>query len=78
MRKPVFVVSDQVRHKTGCPATENGKRLEILDLGSRGILLSMYQNQRCCSVVRYNRRSAPLFLQVQMADFLRTVHKPYP
>ena len=27
--KPVFGVSHQVRHKLGCPATEDGSRLEI-------------------------------------------------
>ena len=41
VRKPVFGVSDQVRHKPGCTATEDGYRLEISDLGSRGIVLSM-------------------------------------
>ena len=40
VRKPVFGVSDQVRHKPGCAATENGQRLEISDLG-RGIVLSV-------------------------------------
>ena len=42
-RKPVFGVSYQVRHKTGCTITEDGltKRLKILDLGSRGVALSM-------------------------------------
>ena len=39
--KPVFGVSDQVRHKPGCTATEDGWRLEISDLGSRGIVLSV-------------------------------------
>ena len=39
MRKPVFGVSDQVPHKPGCTATEDGQRLQILDLGSRGIVL---------------------------------------
>ena len=34
MRKPVFGVSDQVPHKPGCTATEDGYRLEISDLGS--------------------------------------------
>ena len=34
MRKPVFVVSDQVQHKPGCSATEDGKRLEISNLGT--------------------------------------------
>ena len=37
MRKPVFGVSDQVRHKPGCTTTEDAERLEISDLGSRGI-----------------------------------------
>ena len=39
VRKPVFGVSDQVRHKPGCTATKDGMRLEISDLGSRGIVL---------------------------------------
>ena len=39
VRKPVFGVSDQVRYKPGCTATEDGQRLEISDLGSRGIVL---------------------------------------
>ena len=33
--KPVFRVSDQVRHKPGCTATGNGYMLEISDLESR-------------------------------------------
>ena len=41
VRKPVFGVSDQVRHKPGCTATEDGKRLDILYIDSRGIVLSM-------------------------------------
>ena len=41
LRKPVFGVSDQVRHKSGCIATEDGYMLEISDLGSRGIVLSI-------------------------------------
>ena len=36
----VFGVSDKVRHKQGCKATKDGLRLEISDLGSRGIALS--------------------------------------
>ena len=39
--KTNILVSDQVRHKPGCTATEDGKRLEISDLGRRGIVLSM-------------------------------------
>ena len=41
MTKPVFGVSDKVRHKLGCAVTEYGERLESSDLGSRGIVLSM-------------------------------------
>ena len=40
-RKPVFGVTDQVRHKPGCTAIEYGYRLENSDLGSRGIVPSM-------------------------------------
>ena len=36
MRKPVFHVSDQVRHKPGCTTTEDGWRLEISELVSMG------------------------------------------
>ena len=35
------LVSDMVRHKPGCTATEDGSRLEISDLESRGIVLSV-------------------------------------
>ena len=41
MKKPVIGVSDQVRQKPGCTTTEDGYKLEISDLGSRGIVLSM-------------------------------------
>ena len=41
MRKPVFRVSDQILHKPGFTATENGYRLEISYLEGRGIVLSM-------------------------------------
>ena len=41
VRKPAFGVSDMVPHKLGCTASEDGWRLEISDLESRGIVLSM-------------------------------------
>ena len=41
VRKLVFGVSDQVSHKPGCTATEDSQKLEILYLGSRGIVLAM-------------------------------------
>ena len=42
VRKPVFGVSDLVRHKPGCTATEDGYRLEVSDVGSRGIVYSIH------------------------------------
>ena len=42
MRKMVFGVSDQVRHKPGCTAIQDGWRLEISDLDRGGIVLSVY------------------------------------
>ena len=42
MRKPVLGICGQVWCKSGCTATEDGKRLEILDLGTKGIALSMW------------------------------------
>ena len=41
VRKPNNLGSDQVRHKPGCTVTEDGKRLEILDLESRENVLSV-------------------------------------
>ena len=41
VRKPVFGNSDQVTHKPGCTTTQDGKKLEISDVGSRGIVLSV-------------------------------------
>ena len=41
VRKPVFRVSDLIRHKPGCAVTEDGERLEISDLESRGIVVSV-------------------------------------
>ena len=41
VRKPDFGVSDQVLHKPGCTASEDGKKPEMSDLGSRGIVLFM-------------------------------------
>ena len=40
-RKPVFGVSNQIRHKLSCTATKDDMRLEILDVGCRGIVVSM-------------------------------------
>ena len=39
--KTNVLVSELVRQKPGCTATEDGWRLEYLDLESRGIILTM-------------------------------------
>ena len=44
--KTNVLVFDLVRHKPGCTATEDGQRLEISDLESRVIVLSMQRKQR--------------------------------
>ena len=49
MTKPVFGVSDQVQHKPGCTAIKNGCMLEILDSGSRGIILSIAKTKALIS-----------------------------
>ena len=41
MRKPVLGDYNMIRHKLGCTAAEDGYMLEISDLGSRGLVLSM-------------------------------------
>ena len=51
MKKHVFGVSNLVRHKPGCAVTEDGSRLEISDLESRGIVLSIYTAQLICVFV---------------------------
>ena len=71
MRKPVFQCFNQVQHKPGCTLTEDGQRLEILDLDRRGIVLDMKQNQRCWSAAHLLCSwSATLFLHMQKAGFL--------
>ena len=48
--EPVFektnnLDSDQVRHKPTCSVIEDGLKLEILDLDSKGIVLSLKRNK---------------------------------
>ena len=50
MRKPVFAVSNYVRHKPGCTTTEDGKRLEISDLESKGIYLVKRKALFCLAI----------------------------
>ena len=39
LRKSVFGVSDQVRHRPACTAAEDGWRLGVSDIDSRGSVL---------------------------------------
>ena len=68
MRKPVFGVSDQLRHKPDCKATEDGWRLEISDLGNRGLYYLCSENKGADQL----RGSAPLFLNILKTGFLMT------
>ena len=56
-RKPVFRVPDQAQHKPGCSATEDGQRLEISDLSSRGILYYPYSENKSPDRLRSNREA---------------------
>ena len=40
------VESDQGPHKPGCTTTKDSQRLEILNLGSRGIVLYLYNKNK--------------------------------
>ena len=50
MRNPVFRVSDQVRHKSGCTAAEDCYWLEILDLGRGTIYVAKTKALISCTV----------------------------
>ena len=52
-RKPVFGASDQVRHKPAYAATEDGRKLKILDLGRRGIVLFCSENKGADQLCSY-------------------------
>ena len=54
MRKTVFGVSDQVQHKPGCTTTKDSYSLEILNIGSRGIVLFMKPNKGTDQLQGYN------------------------
>ena len=45
MRKPVFRVSDQLRHKPGPTTTQDGLSLESLYLESRGLYCLCSENK---------------------------------
>ena len=72
-RKQVFRVSDQVRHKPGCTTTEDHFRLEILDFGSRWIVLSLRRNKGTDQLPCYRPPDLRLcFYICKKLDFLMT------
>ena len=66
MRKPVFGVSDQVRHKVklDCTATEEGYRLEISYIGSRGIVLAISENKGADQLRGYRKADMRLCFRI--------------
>ena len=59
-------VSDQVRHKPGCTARENGYRLEISDLGRRCIYYPCSKNKGADQL--RGHREADLRLKFRICD----------
>ena len=69
MRKPVFLVSNQVRHKAGCRTTEDGQWHEISHQGSRGIVYAVRTEALISCTVTAQLICAFVFA-LQNADFL--------
>ena len=66
MRKPVFGISNQVRHKRSCAETEDGKRLADFYH-----LYSKKKGLISCAVT--GQLSVSLFSHMQKAGFLMTL-----
>ena len=64
VRKPVFGVFDQVRHKPGRTATEDGYRLEISDLGSRGLYYPCSENKGADQLRGYGEANPRLCFRI--------------
>ena len=60
MTKPVFGVSDQVRHEPGCATTLDGRRLEISDKEVEGLYYLCSEN---VDQLRSSNRTANLHMQ---------------
>ena len=72
-RKSVFGVSDQVRLKPACSATEASQCLEILDIETRGIILSRKRTTKALIRLRGCAGwSAPLLFAYGKTSFLMT------
>ena len=60
----LIVVSDQVQKKLGCAVTDDGLRLEILDLGSRGIILPCMENKGADQLCGYRTTDLRLCFRI--------------
>ena len=74
VRKRVFGVSDQVRHKRGCTATKDDYRLEISDPERRGIFtIRVAKTKALISFAATTKLICVfVFAYMQKADFLMT------
>ena len=63
VRKPVFRVFNQVPHKPGCTATEDGLGLEIWYIGSRGIDLRS-ENKHTDQLLGYSEADLRLCFRI--------------
>ena len=66
--KTNVLVSDRVRHKSGCTATEDGWRLEISDLEVKGLYLLCSENKDADQLRGY--READLCLCFRICETL--------
>ena len=77
-RKPVFRVSDQVRHKPSSTATEDGQRLEILEVDGSYYLCSKNKGQTSCMVTQLVCSSVFAYAEIRfshdMAQMLSDLH----
>ena len=65
------VVSKLVRHKPSCRSTEDCYRLEILDLESRGVIVSCVVKKKSLNSLAVTATwSAPSFSHMQIVGFL--------
>ena len=71
MRKPIFGVSGQVRHKPVCTMIEDGYRLVVSDLESTGIVLSVAKAKALISCP-VTMELICLFSNMQKTGFLMT------
>ena len=68
MKKPIFGISNNARHRIGCTVIEDGQKFQISDLESKHALLSLCSKNKGAD--QLHSLSASLFLHTQIACFL--------